>query len=58
MERARKINVTTMLDPTDFERLSDLSRETGKPISALIREAVKEFLKENKGEVSVKEEEK
>ncbi len=45
VERIRKVNVTTMLDPKDFERLSALSRETGKPISALIREAVEECLK-------------
>jgi predicted DNA-binding protein len=41
----RKINVTTMLNPEDYDRLTDLSRETGKSISALIREMVQEGLK-------------
>jgi len=45
MAKVRKINVTTMLNPQDFEALTNLSRETGKSISALIREAVKEWLK-------------
>jgi len=44
MEHKRKINVTTMLDPEDFEQLTELSRKNAKPISALIRMAVKEFL--------------
>jgi len=42
----RKINVTTMLNPEDFQRLTDLSRETGKSISSLIREAVQTWLNE------------
>jgi len=41
----RKINVTTMLEPEDFEHLTEISRETGESISGLIREAVKEWIK-------------
>jgi len=40
----RKINATVMLDPEDFEVLTELSRKTGESISGLIREAVKQFL--------------
>jgi predicted DNA-binding protein len=38
--------VTTFLDPEDLEKLEDLSRETGRPLSTIVREAVKRFLKE------------
>jgi predicted DNA-binding protein len=41
----RKINVTTMLEPEHYDQLTELSRETGKSISALIREAVEKWLK-------------
>jgi predicted DNA-binding protein len=44
-EKTRKINVTTMLEPEIFQKLAAISRQTGKSISALIREAVKEWLK-------------
>jgi predicted transcriptional regulator len=44
-EKTRKINVTTMLEPEIFQRLTEISRQTDKSISALIREAVKEWLK-------------
>jgi predicted DNA-binding protein len=43
-----KVNVSAYIEQEDLERLEDLSRETGKSISALIREAVQEFLKANK----------
>lgn len=42
----RKKPTTTFLDGEDIEKLKDLSRETGRPISTIIREAVKRFLKE------------
>jgi len=47
MARVRKVNVTTMLDPEQFDKLADISRREGKSISALIREAVAEWLKRN-----------
>lgn len=45
MVKVRKVNVTTMLELEQFEKIAELSRETGKSISALIREAVEEWLK-------------
>lgn len=40
----RKVRVSVCIEPEDLERLEDLSRETGKSISSLIRAAVKMFL--------------
>jgi len=41
---ARKVKVSVLIEQKDLERLEDLSRETGKSISSMVREAVKEFL--------------
>ena len=46
----RKINTTVMLDPEDFEALTEMSRETGESLSGLIRRAVKQFLGREKKE--------
>jgi predicted DNA-binding protein len=40
----RKVNVSAYIEQEDLERLEDLSRETGKSISCIICNAVKEFL--------------
>ena len=40
----RKVNVSAYIEQEDLERLEDLSRETGKSISSIICNAVKEFL--------------
>jgi len=45
----RKFTVTVFLDPEDYNTLVDLSRKTGDSLSALIREAVKRYLKEVQG---------
>jgi len=42
----RKTQVTTSISLEDYEKLAELSRETGKSISALIREMVEEKLRE------------
>jgi predicted DNA-binding protein len=52
----RKINVTTMLEPEHYDQLTELSRETGKSISALIREAVEKWLSKEEQRLSEKEE--
>jgi len=44
MVLARKVKVSVLIEQEDLERLEDLSRETGKSISSMVREAVKEFL--------------
>ena len=44
----KKIGHTVFLDPEDLEQLSNLSRKTGHSISALIREVVKEYIREKK----------
>ncbi len=41
---ARKVKASALISQEDLERLEDLSRETGKSISSLVREAVKQFL--------------
>ena len=41
---ARKVKVSVLIEQENLERLEDLSRETGKSISFMVREAVKEFL--------------
>lgn len=41
---ARKVKVSVLIEQKDLERLEDLSRETGKSISSLVRAAVREFL--------------
>jgi len=41
---ARKVKVSVLIEQEDLERLEDLSRETGKSISFMVRAAVKEFL--------------
>ena len=41
---ARKVKVSVLIEQEDLERLEDLSRETGKSISSMVRAAVKEFL--------------
>jgi predicted DNA-binding protein len=38
------VKVSVLIEQEDLERLEDLSRETGKSISSMVREAVKEFL--------------
>lgn len=43
-----KKEISVSLDPEDIEALEDLSRETGRSVSTLIREAVKKMLKEAK----------
>ena len=40
--------VTTYLDEQDQAKLDDLSRETGRPISVIVREAVKRYLKQER----------
>jgi predicted DNA-binding protein len=39
--------VMVYLDVEDMEKLEDLSRETGRPLSVIVREAVKRFLKQS-----------
>jgi len=41
---APKVKVSALIEQKDLERLEDLSRETGKSISFLVRVAVREFL--------------
>ncbi|MGB9779072.1 MAG: ribbon-helix-helix domain-containing protein [Candidatus Bathyarchaeales archaeon] len=41
---ARKVKISVLIEQEDLQRLEDLSRETGKSISSLVRMAVKEFL--------------
>jgi len=41
---ASKVKVSVLIEQKDLERLEDLSRETGKSISSLVRVAVGEFL--------------
>jgi predicted DNA-binding protein len=36
----KKVQVTAMVELETYQRLTDLSRETGKSISALVREAI------------------
>ena len=43
---SRKVNITAYIELADLEKLEDLSRETGKSVSSLIREAIKKFLEE------------
>ena len=52
--KPRKINVTTMLDPSHFNRLTEISRETGKSVSSLIREAVSEYLSQHQKRPNLK----
>lgn len=42
-------NTSIYLDDEDFQALADLSCETGNSVSALIREAIKEYLQKPKG---------
>jgi predicted DNA-binding protein len=45
----KKIQVTAMVELETYQRLTDLSRETGKSISALVREAIeKTYMKKAK----------
>ena len=39
--------VTAFMDYEIYEKLCDISRKRGKPISSLIKEAIKEFLKKH-----------
>jgi predicted DNA-binding protein len=38
------LKVSVLIEQKDLERLEDLSRETGKSISSMVRAAVKQFL--------------
>jgi len=42
----KKVQVTAMVEMETYQRLADLSREKGKSISRLVREAVEKMLKE------------
>jgi predicted DNA-binding protein len=42
----KKVQVTAMVEMETYQHLADLSRETGKSISRLVREAVEKMLKE------------
>jgi predicted DNA-binding protein len=42
----KKVQVTAMVEMETYQRLVDLSRQTGKSISTLVREAVEKMLKE------------
>jgi len=44
----KKIGHTVFLDPQDLEFLKEKSVETGRSLSTLIREAVKEYIKREK----------
>jgi predicted DNA-binding protein len=46
VEKVKKVPTMVYVDPDDMAKLEDLSRETGRPISTIIREAVKRFLRE------------
>ena len=41
---ASKVKVSVLIEEEDLERLEDLSRQTGRSISSMVRAAVKEFL--------------
>jgi predicted DNA-binding protein len=41
---APSVKVSVLIEQEDLERLEDLSRETGRSISSMVRAAVKEFL--------------
>ena len=49
----RKVSVTTSIDLEALEKIEKVSRETGKSVSAIIREAVYEWLKK-RGELNEK----
>lgn len=44
-----KVKVSVLIEREDLERLADLSRQTGKSISALVREAIANILDRGKG---------
>jgi len=44
----KKVQVTAMIEMETYQRLADLSRETGKSISTLVREAVEKTYMEAK----------
>jgi predicted DNA-binding protein len=46
----KKVQVTAMVEMEAYQRLADLSRETGKSISRLVREAVEKTLKESEAQ--------
>jgi hypothetical protein len=46
----KKERITVLLSPEDAEFLEDKSRETGISISGLIRQAVKEWIRRERGE--------
>ena len=49
---SRKVNVTAMVDQETFSKLVELKKRTGKTLSALVREAVEEWLRrQEEGEV-------
>jgi len=45
----KRKSVLTLLDPEDMEFLEDKSRETGISLSGLIRQAVKQWIRRQKG---------
>jgi predicted DNA-binding protein len=45
----RKVSRTVFLDPEDLEFLEMKSAETGRSISTLIREAVKSYIRVERG---------
>jgi predicted DNA-binding protein len=49
----KKIPTMVYVDPEDMTKLEDMSRETGRSISTIIREAVKMYLKEVESVYSV-----
>lgn len=44
----KKIRVTVLLSSEDVRSLEDMSKETDRSLSSLVREAVKEWLKGGK----------
>ena len=41
---APKVKVSVLIEEEDLERIEDLSRQTGRSISSMVRAALKEFL--------------
>ena len=46
----RRVSLSATVDLEDFEALEELARERRESISSLVREAVKRYLKEVRGE--------
>jgi predicted DNA-binding protein len=46
----KKVQVTAMVEMDTYQRLADLSREKGKSISRLVREAVEKMIKDSEAQ--------